>query len=107
MNSKTILPTLSKAATEEILGEELAFVLAFGINGEIKLVFPHGIEINLEDFKNKNPLDFIDISFKLPPDEEVLNITPDTSSDAQKLLKYYYICRRGGSLVTCSTPCVF
>lgn len=46
MAENSNLVNLSKEATDEILGENLSFIIAFGANGEVKQYLPHGVDPN-------------------------------------------------------------
>jgi hypothetical protein len=106
MNCNNILPTLSNDATNEaevIIGEDLAFVIAFGLKGEIKLIFRNGVEINPEDWQISDPLGLIDVTFNFPHNPY---INCCDISFAQKLLMFYRLCPQpGGGIGPCRGPC--
>jgi hypothetical protein len=100
---------LSKAATEEILGDELCFIVAFGKNGEIIPYLHNGVEADSESLQNFNPMDYIDVNFKIPEEQkpQVMGLlaTPETSP-AVKIMTLANRCRINGQWVTCNGfPC--
>jgi hypothetical protein len=97
MANNTNVQILSKEATEEILGEELCFLIAFGKNGQKTHFFRYDAEINHETF---NPNDFIDVSFKAIPEDCCHEFQPVGVMRAAKR------CLVGGQMMTCNGfPC--
>jgi len=99
MSENKNLPTLSKAATAEILGDNLCFILAFGGDGNIVQYFPEGVAIDPEKSPIGNPLDSISISFK--------NTDPNSCKPqaVQLMQAATYWCLKNGKWVQCPTPC--
>ena len=106
MNCDNSIPSLNDCATdniESILDQKLAFVVAFGLDGKIKFIFRNGIELNPKDFQIPDPLDLIDIQFKLPRNEYIdcCNCTA-----TEKVLRLYRLCPQpGGGIGPCPGPC--
>jgi hypothetical protein len=101
---------LSEELTQEFqLGQNLGFVIAFGINGEMKLAFRNGAKIDTKRFQNTNPLEFVDVRFNIP-DEFKLGHTKECNrvpfSKPYSYLKFLGLCLDGGELTDCDgNPC--
>lgn len=63
-NNNSNIKFLSEAATNEIEGDDLCFLIAFNKKGEIVPYYRHIETINEECCQFENPLNFIEISFK-------------------------------------------
>jgi hypothetical protein len=61
---------LSKEATDEILGKDLCFLIAFGRNGEVVPFYRNGVESNPECDQNTSLLDFVNITFNNVVDDK-------------------------------------
>lgn len=94
--------SLSKEATDEILGGNLSFIIAFGANGEVVQYLPYGVtNIDPEMSFLVGNTDSLTISLNTndnPPTE----FTPVGLMSTRKAT---YWCFRGGRWVTCSNPC--
>jgi hypothetical protein len=108
-NNTNNVAILSKAATEEILGDDLCFVIAFGKNGEVIPYLHHGIETEPEAFQNFNPMDYIDVNFNLPEEEQPQALglfSAPKPCGALGLMRLAKRCLVNGQWITCNGfPC--
>lgn len=99
MSENKNLPTLSKEATAELLGDNLCFVIAFGGNGEVVQYFPNGVEIDPEKSPIGDPLQSICVSYK---NTDANSCVPEA---VQLMKAATYWCLKNGRWVQCPTPC--
>lgn len=100
---------LSKAATDEILGDDLCFIVAFGKNGEVIPYLHNGVEADAEALQSFNPLDYVDIKYNIPGHEkpQMLGLMAQPKpSEALQIMALAKRCRINGVWVTCNGfPC--
>lgn len=93
--------SLSKEATEEILGDDLCFLIAIGKKTGPVRFLPHGHEENLDKIRHKldrnDMVSILDISVMTLKDSYLLNESSEASLTNTEL-SYFCHCRGNGGI---------
>lgn len=106
MTQNATLLSMSDNPIDEVVAQNISFLISFDGNGKKIQVFNNGIPVCFQTTMDE-PVgleEFIDISLNIP-EEHLNNFSEEFDCDTVKILNVLNWCKIGGKWVTCKGAC--